>query len=427
MRKIVYFLFIPLISYGLTLDEAVKKAIDNNLTLKEYKKDVQIKSYQLKEDKQLWFPQFFATYSYTFLKDTPYTSIPSNPPLPSFSFKQFEKQFSNFEMGINYPIFTGFKRINKIKISALDVKSSKYMYSEKINEITAQVKKAYINVLMAKDLVEIYKKQKEAVLQSLKQAQEYHREGLITKIDILQAKVKLSQVERNIKKAEGNLKVAKAYLNSILNQNLEEDIKVSEVKFKIPENLSIKELENLAVKKRSIIKALYQNEKQLDYLYKIEKSSFYPEVFAQGKYSYTNQYPYLDPKGNFSVSVGISLSFQGIKPYYSALKTKKMKEKLTLKIKQIKNNIKLQVKSAFENFLIAKKNLKIAEDTLKQAEEYYYLLKQQYKNQLASMTDLLNAESSYTSARKGKSISYYQLLKAYIDLEKAVGGSLIEE
>lgn len=84
------------------------------------------------------------------------------------------------------------------------------------------------------------------------------------------------------------------------------------------------------------------------------------------------------------------------------------------------------MKAAYENFSVALKNLKVAQSSLKEAKEYYRMVKEQYINQLASTTDVLDAESYLTSARKGVTISRYQLLKAYIDLEKAVGGKIEE-
>jgi len=42
---------------------------------------------------------------------------------------------------------------------------------------------------------------------------------------------------------------------------------------------------------------------------------------------------------------------------------------------------------------------------------------EQYENQLASTTDVLDAEATLTKARENYNISYYQLLKAYLKLK----------
>ena len=422
--KRILFALVPMLAYGLTIDEAVEKAIKQNLQIKQQRVELRKAKIQLKEDYNLWAPEFFLNFSYTTYKDIPYTKIPYGVlPFP-LSFKQADKDFKNFSAGINFPIFTGFARLNKISISKLEIKSNRHLLKETINQITAKTKAAYLDALMAQAIVEVYKKQLEAVEKHLYRVKEFHKEGLVTKVDILQTQVKMSEVKRNLRKAEGDLKIAKARLRNILNENINEDLELKPVKLKIPENLDLQALYNLALKNRNIIRSVRLKEKEVEKLEKIRLSSFFPKVAAQAYYFYTDQYPYLDPKDNYALSIGLQWKFQGIKPYYSTLKTKLEARKVKLQLKQLKNNIKLEVKAAYENFQTAKENLKVAEDTLAEAEEYYIMVVEQFKNQLASTTDVLDAESMLTSARKGREISYYQLIKAFVELEKAVGGRI---
>lgn len=428
MKKLLTVLAFPIFVYAISLDEAVNEAIKNNLEIKQTTYDIKIANYQLKEDKNLWLPQFFANFSYTTLIDTPYTRIPPIPPLPALEFKQFNKDYYQFDIGLNYPIFTGFQRVYKIKISKLDIQNQNLNQKEKIKDIIHKVKLAYIDILQAKEILEIFEHQKKAINLHLKQAQEYLKEGLTTKVDLLEAKVRLKKVEAKIKKAKTNLKLAKSKLNLILNKPLDEDFKIEEIKFNLEnKNFNLQNLYNLALKSKNIIKILSTKKNQLGYLSKIEKSNFYPKIYAQAKYTYTEQYPYLDPKGNVSFTVLASLQFQGIKPYHSYLKTKLQKKKLDLKLAEVKKTIKLNVKNAYEKFLVAKENLKTYKEALKEAKEYYTLVKQQFNNQLTDMTHLLDAESYLTNAKKQLKIAKYELIKAYFDLENAVGGNLEDE
>jgi outer membrane protein TolC len=344
-------------------------------------------------------------------------------PFP-FSFKQSQKDFKNIEFGLNYYIFTGFSRIHKLKISQLQLKVSEKELDETVNQVTAQTKKAYLSVLMAKAVVDVYRSQLKAVRKHLYRVEEFYKEGLVTKIDILQTKVKLSEVKRNLRKAEGDLKVAKAYLKNILNESIDSDFQIESVKLNIPEKLNLDFLYQKALKNRKIIKSVRYRQKQVEHLQKIQVSEFLPKVFAQAKYFWTDQNPYLDPKGNYALSIGLVWKFQGLKPKYSALQKEVELSQTKLKLKQIENNILLEVKAAYENFQTAKENYKVALNSLEEAKEYYRLIVEQFKNQLSTTTDVLDAQSALTSAKKGKEISYYRLLQAYVDLEKAVGGSL---
>ncbi len=422
MKKLLIITLLPAFSFGMDMQEAVNVALENNLEIKQEKVNLKKAQIQLKEDKNLFMPEFFLNFSFTFQKDTPYTKIPAGVlPFP-LSFKQTEKDFRYFDVGINYPIFTGFSRIEKLKISRLDIDTAKYMLSEKENHITALTKKAYLDVLMAKSLVEIYKKQLTAVEKHLERVRAFFKEGLVARIDILQTKVRLSQVKRDLRKSEGEFKIALERLKNIL--NVKDSFPVEPVNVNIPESLNLQSLIEKAYKNRTIIKAIDTKLEQLQGYERIERSPFLPKIFAQAKYFYTDQYPYLDPKENYAVSVGLSWKFQGIKPYYASLKVKQDYRKMRLKLQQLKNDIRFQVKAAYEKYLTARENLKVAEDSLSEAEEYYRMTVEQFNNQLATTTDVLDAESMLTAARKGKEISYYQLIKAFVDLEEAVGGSI---
>ncbi len=425
MKKVIFSLIFSTVAYGLTLEEAVNIGLKNNPQLKEYKQEIKISQFQLKEDKQLFMPFFFSKYEYTWLKDTPYTSIPPSPLIPvPISFKQSENNYYSFNIGLSYPVYTGGIRPAKIKISKLDIKAKKYSYLEKENEIKTQIKKAYYDVLMAKALVDIYKAEKRAVEKHLETVKAFHEEGLVTKVDILQAQVRLSEVIRDLRKAEGNLKIAKSHLAVLIGKDIDFPFNVEPIKEPDIKKLDIYYLIARAYDSRPVIKQIKTNIKQIKKLENIHKGEFLPKVSLTTFYTRTEQFPYMTPKENLVLSLNVELKFQGIKPYYSILKEKEKTKKIQFLLEDVKKKIALQVKAAYENLQTSIYNLDVARKALKQAQEYYLMVKEQYKNQLASGTDVIDAEAALTRARRGKEISYYQYLKAIADLEKAVGGSI---
>ncbi len=424
MKRLLPILFTVFFSYGITIDEAVKKALNKNPEIKSYRKDVEISKAQLKIDKNFYYPEIFLQFSHTWLSQTPYFNIPANPPIPPISFKQMEKSFNNFEFGFNYLIFSGGKRTYKLQIDRLDIRASYENLSEKEKELVSEVKKAYIDVLKAKSVLEIYRKQLEAVKAHYERVKGFYEEGYVSYVELLQAKVKISEVERNIKSAEESLKLAKSHLLTLMGEDPDSDITVEPIILNTENSFNIKDLKEKALKNRNILKFLKYQEKKISKLEDIEKSDFYPKVFSQGKMIYTDQVDYLDPKLNFSFTIGMKVSFQGIQPYHKMLKAKLQEKKLRLKLQDVKNKILLQVQNAYRKMVAARENLKVSQRMLEQAQEYYRLVVEQYKNQLATTTDVLNAEAQLTSARYGKEISYYDYLQAIFELEKAVGMKL---
>ncbi|WP_028950584.1 TolC family protein [Sulfurihydrogenibium subterraneum] len=419
MKKLIFSLIFISSANAITLQEAVNKALDNNKELLSYKQQIQTAKLQLKVDETLYLPTIYTQVSQSFYNQTPMTKIPNFP----VSFKQSNREFLKFDVGFSQYLYTGGLTQSKIRASKYNLKATEALYKEKENQLKAEVIKAYIDVFISKSLIDIYKKELEAVESIYKQQEGFFQQGIITKVDLLQSKVRLSEVKRDLQQAEGNYKIALSRLSQLIGEDVKDE------NFE-PVNIEVKDIPNLdtltetAYQKRKILDFYKENINQAEKLIDIEKSAFLPKIFLQGDYIYTNQSPYLDPKGNFLLTIGASIEFQTTQPYYKMLQAKSNAKKLRFDLQDTKEKIKLELKTAYENYITAKENYKVALESLEYAKEYFELVKEQYANQLATNTDLLNAESSLTRALESKEINYYNLLKSYIDIKKAVGEDL---
>lgn len=416
MKKLIFSLIFISSANAITLQEAVNKALENNKEILSYKQQIKTAEFQLKVDQTLYLPTIYTQVSQSFYNQTPMTKIPNFP----VSFKQSNRDFLKFDIGFSQSLYTGGLTQAKIEASKYNLKATQSFYKEKENQIKAEVIKAYIDVFISKSLIDIYKKELEAVESIYKQQEGFFQEGIITKVDLLQSKVRLAEVKRDLQQAEGNYKIALSRLSQLIGEDLKDE------NFE-PLNIEIKDIPSLdtlietAYQKRKILDFYKENINQAEKVVEIEKSAFLPKVFLQGDYIYTNQSPYLDPKGNFLLTLGASIEFQTTQPYYKILQAKSNAKKLRFDLQDTKEKIKLELKTAYENYITAKENYKVALESLDYAKEYFELVKEQYTNQLATNTDLLNAESALTRALESKEINYYNLLKSYIDIKKAVG------
>ncbi|MEZ0322729.1 MAG: TolC family protein [Hydrogenothermaceae bacterium] len=417
MKRLIFILFFFSFARALTVEEAVNKAIQNNPELQSLKQQVKSAEFGLKADENLYFPTFFLKASQQYYGKTPMTSIPNFP----LSFKQSNQNFLTFDIGLNQTIYSGGQVTSKIEASKHNLQGTLYLYREKENQLKADVIKAYIDVFITASLIDVYKKELQSIESLYKQAEGFFQEGLITKVDLLQTKVRLAEVRKNLTEAQGNHIIALSRLSQLIGEDIKDE-NFQPVKIDIPENLNIEEL--LKKENRPIVAYYKENIKQLEKLEKIESAEFLPKVFIQGEYIYTKQSPYLYPKGNLLLTLGVAIQFQGITPYYKTLQAKSNTSKLRYDLQDIKEKIKLEIKTAYQNFQTAKENYRVSVENLQYAQEYFELVKEQYANQLATNTDLLNAESALTRALESKEINYYNLLKSYIDIKKAVGENL---
>lgn len=408
--------FITCFSYGLTLDEAIQAAIQNNKELQSLRQQIVSAQLQIEVDKNLLYPQLFARASVNSFFDTPMTSIPGIP----VSIRQSNRQFTNINIGLNQLLYSGGQVQSKIDISKYNLEGLKAVYKEKESHIKAETAKTYIDVFVVDSLIQTYTKQKQALEAIYRQAEGFFEAGLITKVDLLQTKVRLSEVQKELIQAQSKKRVVISKLSQLIGKD------VSEESF-YPVDIKPGKLENFdtllssAYKNRAIFEYYNQLIKQTQKVETLEKSEMIPKIFTQLEYTYTSQNPYLHPKGNVFLTVGMSLQLQAFSSYYKVLKARSETLKVKHDLENLKENIKTELKASYEEYTTAVENHKVAQDNLAYAKEYFELVRQQYENQLATSTDLLNAESSLTRAQQNLEITKYDILKAYIDIMRITG------
>ena len=99
---------------------------------------------------------------------------------------------------------------------------------------------------------------------------------------------------------------------------------------------------------------------------------------------------------------------------------------LLSRIKGIKDRVSLEVKEAFLNLGVARKNIFTAKQSLAQARENWRISNLQYIQQVATSTEVLDARTFLTQA----DTNYYNALYGYMiflsRLERSVGGTALE-
>ncbi len=420
MRLMVLLLVLCGLSFSISLEDVLGTALEKNPKLSSKRHAIESAKLNLKSSLQVYYPEFFAGYRYSLQSQSQSISVPAFAGFPAIEFKSSKKSFQSLQVGVRQVLYDGGLRSSRLEISKSQLKISEEDYAETLLEVKLEVIRAYLSVLSSLELLDVVRKQKEAVEADLIQREAFFREGLVAITDVLQARVRLAEVQRDLRQAEGNYRIALANLSRLtgIEEEKLKDLKPINIK---PELRSVEDLIESSLSKRPAIRAMLQRLQIAQEQKKAELSQIYPKVFVEGVYTYSDQNPTLSPKGFFTLSAGLSLSLQSLSAYYRALAFTEEEKSLREDLRDLQQAIALRVRSAYEKFLTAEDNLRVAEETLKFAEEFYRLSLEQYRNQIISGTDLLQAEASRTQALKSKVIAYYNLLEAYFEVLREVG------
>jgi len=335
---------------------------------------------------------------------------------------------NNFNTKLTYdiPLFTGFKLSNQKDILKLQEEANNIKYNLDKKELEFEVLKAYNSAVVAKDFVKALEKAKESIIFMKDAAIAFHKEGLITKIDVNEAKVYESNINSQLFEAKNNFQLALSYLVFLSSDDSITDVEnLENIYFKFPNE---KELYEQALKSRDEIKMqdihVNASKKNIE----ISKASYYPSVYSRLEYGYNDDKLTIDDdKDYYMAMVGVSLTLFDNTRNIEKQKSKIEYAKATINQEKLKDAIKLELKKAVlnletkEKILLEKMEAKnLAFDILEQA-------KLQYKNQLISMTTLLQQEANF---RKNEALlidAKYEKSLALASLNLVLGKNIKEE
>ena len=332
----------------------------------------------------------------------------------------------NTKLIYEVPLFTGFKLSNQKDILELQEKANEIKYNLDKKELTFEVLKAYNSAVVAKEFVKALQKAKVAITQIVKSADAFHKEGLVTKIDVNEAKVYELNINSQLIEASNNFELALAYLKFLSSDDSISDVESLEnINFEIPqENL----LYNQALENRDEVKMQNIQVSATKKNINIANSAYYPSVYSHLEYGFNDDKLTLDDEKDYYMAlVGVNLTLFDNTRDIEKQKSKIEYAKASLNNEKLKDAIKLELQKTIlnlqtkEKILLEKVEAKnLAADVLEQS-------KLLYQNHLISMTTLLQQEANF---RKNEALliqARYEKSLAFAKINLALGKNIKEE
>lgn len=420
-----------LASEVLTLEESIKIALENSLSVYSAKEEIKAKEFEELSAKADFFPKLSTSYTYTHLdNDTVNNAKYTTYPYPSFSPREVSPLDTNsyqFNITATQPLFTGWRLTISREIASLGVDTAKIQKETAIQDLVLNVKAAYFGILKAEKLEKVAKQEVEQLEANLGVSQAFYDEGIIAKNDLLQTEVQMAQARQNLIKATNGVEIAKSLFNKLLRRGLNQGVNIKDILDYYPIKLLLDQCMEKAKQNRPEIKEVSLNVMAVEKAVDLNKSSYYPYVTLIGNYQReTNDIlldsaPGEDPD-NWTIQLKGEWTFwEWRKKRHDVAAARARLAKANYILKEIKDNIQLEVKEAYLSLREAEKNIQVAKKAVVQAEENFRMNEERYKQQVATSTDVLDALTLLTQART----NYFNALSehniAWARLERAMG------
>ena len=406
--------------------ELEQKILDNNLQVKMAQKEAELADAELLGTRAMYLPNINASY----------TISNTNNPLYAFGSKLNQeritmtdfnpdnlnspKSISNFatKLEIQQPIINMDavyqKKAGQVKSEVLKIKT------ERTKEyVQFELKKAYMTLQMAYKMVETLENARTTTLANKKVIDNYYKNGIIQKSEVLYMDVRLKEIENNIQFAKSNVKNASDYLYFLLDEDYQNKVLKPTESLEYQENM-VENNPTLNINRKDL-QAYQKSLEAYDLMIKSSKAKFLPKLNAFGSFEmYDNKIAQFDANGYLA---GIQLSwnvFDGLKAKSEQEKYKAELSKAQTEIQQYQKQSELELNKTSRLVQDAENKVNLTKLAWEQSKEAYRIRKNRYDQGLEKSADLLTSETQMSQKELendqaiyeyNTALEYYKFLK----------------
>jgi len=405
----------------LTLNRAIEMALAYNLDMKVAQEDIEAARERQKGARTGFLPSLSGKYSYRRPSEVPYAVIAGN----QFDFA--DRNQYRFTGTVEQPLFSGFAILSNYQLAQLGLDVANLQLARTRLDLILQVKEAYFAILTAEKLEEVRKQSVEQLQAELRVAKDFYRVGMSPKIDVLDAEVRLAEVEQKLIRAEKSVRLTKARLNTILRRPIDQEIVVADVLGHQPYDKTYESCLETSLQGRPELLEAEKNVAQAEKEITLAKSAYYPEVSLSGNYyragddAALNGSDFVD-RENWDVMAEATMTFfEWGKTRYATSEKRARLRQARQAVEQIQDAIRLEVKTSYLNLETAEKNIWVAKKSVASAEENFRISKERHQEQVATATEVLDAQTRLTQAKTNHTRALAEFNVALARLVRAMG------
>lgn len=400
-----------------TLEDCVKYAIDNNISIKQTELDTKTADIDKKGAIGNFIPSLNSNASHSWnvgLNQDPTTGLLRNQ----------TTQYSSMGVGAGFDIYKGLQNQNTLRKANLSILAAKYQLTKMQEDVALNVANAFLQVLFNKENLKVKQEQKAINEKQLARSEELVKAGSVPRGDLLDIKATVASDAQNVITAENALLISKLSLAQLLQLKEFYD-------FDVTDDTSVKDENNIlsqtpiavydkAKEQRTELKIAQTNLEIAEKNVAIAKGAFQPSL--QGFYNFNTRISYADTyanqngvvvaqpaapfgeqfKDNRGQAFGAQLSipiFNGWSVRNNVERNKVNLEKSKIAVEQEELTLQRNVYTAFTDAKGGLKAYESALSALDARQEAYNYAKEKYAVGMMNSFDFNQSQTLYTVAQ----------------------------
>ena len=410
----------------LSLDDAIELVYTQNWNVRDSEQRATMAQKDFQSTNSLFLPSL--TLSETFTS--------TNDPVNVFSFKLKQQEFGQNDFAVdvlNRPDnFENFSTKVELQQPIINIdgwagrkaakeaaEASDFIAARTKEQMEMVIKKWYFLAGLADKKTESTQKALDVARSNLEMSKDLQEEGMIQQADVMAARVRVLELESQLKAAQNEQENISDRIRFILNLENETKLILSDSLryFEMPAELQNSNLEQ-SPRTRSDIKALEHKMKAQKSNLNTNKSKFLPNLNAFASYELNDDVLFGTDADNYLVGAKLSWNvFQGTRNLSKVQKAKVELENAELNYQKKISESRVEIRKAKRGAELAFNQLEIMQLAVEQARESFRIRSDRYEEGMESTTDLLAAEANVLKQRLNYLNALYQYHNAIFQVE----------
>ncbi len=438
----------------LTLEEAIRIALSENIAIRVADKDIERAEYARKGSYASLFPQVdgSGSYSRTIKKQVMYMDFDMGAMMGGGG-KEEESgaetkaggggaskgggievgRWNTFSTGIqaSMPLVNA-QLWKSIKISGQDVELAVERARSSRLETVTQVKQAFYGVLLAKEAFKVYKEVYENALDNFQQTEKKYSVDKASELEYQRAKSTVQNAIPNVYDAENSVVLGLWQLKAVMGIDLDEDIDVagSLMDYSLTMFRDIHENDDVTLERNSSLRQLAIQAEELANTIKMQQYASLPSLALTFSYSInamTNDFVFKEFNWSPYSAAGLSLSipiFAGGRRSNAVKQARNQHEQLVLQTENTERQLRVAIRQYLNQMETAMKNFDAADAGVETARKAYDIAAKSYNLGRSTITELNDAQLALTQAQLAQSQAVYNFIVAKANLEQTLGNDI---
>ena len=295
--------------------------------------------------------------------------------------------------------------------------------------MVASVKQAYFAVLLAKAAYDVYDATYKNAIENFKLTEMQYNAQKASELDLTRAKSTLASAIPNLYNADNAIEIALWQLKAVIGLDLEKEIDVAGSLDDYAREMfrDIQEGSDATLERNSQLIQLQKQAEMLSRQIRMQQYAYVPTLSVAFAYNYNAMAEDLEFK-NYNWTpysyVGLSLSipiFSGGQRHNAIKQTRVQARELDLQRTNTERQIRIAIRQSLSTMDTAMKTYEAAKDAMESAEKAWDIAFKSYEVGRSTLTDLNNTELVLTQTRLQTVQAVYNFITAKAGLEQTLG------